>query len=47
MYQDRYEWEQSLEDNIYHVRITLNVNDDDDDNVNHNLNPNVNLKPAT
>lgn len=45
MYQDRYEWEQSLEDNIYHVRITLNVNDDD--NVNHNLNPNVNLKPAT
>ncbi len=43
MYQDRYEWEQSLEDNIYHVRITLNVNDDDDDNVNHNLN----LKPAT
>ena len=47
MYQDRYEWEQSLEDNIYHVRITLNVNDDDNDNVNHNLNPNVNLKPAT
>ena len=23
MYHDRYQWEQSLDDNIYHVRITL------------------------
>jgi LytS/YehU family sensor histidine kinase len=37
MYAGRYEWEQSLEDNIYHVKITLNPNVND--------NPNVNLNP--
>ena len=26
MYHDRYEWEQSLTDNIYHIKITLNPN---------------------
>jgi hypothetical protein len=47
MYAGRYEWEQSLEDNIYHVKITLNpnvnpnVNDNANANVNANDNPNL------
>ena len=38
MYAGRYEWEQSLEDNIYHVKITLNPN------VNANANDNLKLE---
>ena len=33
MYAGRYEWEQSLEDNIYHVKITLNPNVNANDNL--------------
>ena len=33
MYAGRYEWEQSLEDNIYHVKISLNPNVNANDNL--------------